>query len=157
MSDVKHMVRVNLVGKLSSDAKLERVSTAKGERPLVKFSMWCSSGKNRKTGEWNEPFYFACKVWGNHYAQMKKGDEVNVVGLMTRYQFAKDGKAVTKDTVEVVTDEHGEPSLSWHGDSQSQAGTHLSDEELAKGRGAVIQRNAKPDDDLRITDEDIPF
>lgn len=156
MSDVKHQVRINLVGKLSKDAEVERVQTKKGEKPLTKFSVWASSGKNRKTDKWQTPFFYGIKVWGDSYGQMKKGDDVNLVGVLTRYEYEKDGQLKQVDTVEVTTDERGEPNIVWAGDSHAQTGKHVDDEAVAKGRGAVIQRKAKPES-LEIGDSDIPF
>jgi single-stranded DNA-binding protein len=151
-ADVKQQFRVHLVGKVSKDAEIETVKTKNGDRPLVKFSMWVTSGKNRKTQEWQTPFFFSVKIWGDRYKGIRKGDDIAVTGLMTRYEPEK-GKFY--DTVEVSTDEHGEPGVIWSGDSHTQVGKHVSDEAVSRGQGKTIQRKAE--EKLPITDEDIPF
>jgi hypothetical protein len=151
---VKHQVRLNITGKVSKDAEVETVKTKNGERKVTKFSVWSSSGKNRKTGEWQTPFFYSIKCWGERYAGIRKGDDINLVGVVVRYEPEKNK---FYDTVEVTTDEAGEPNIVWAGDSQTQVGKHVTDESVARGQGRTIQRKADPEEKLPITDEDIPF
>lgn len=155
MSDhIKPVYEVRLVGRATSDAVMESVSTKNGTRPVCKFRMMVSSGKNRKTQEWQEPFWFSVKCWGDRAEYVRKGTDVELFGVMKRQEYMKAGEKKTWDEIEVATDEHGEPQINYEGRPVTTKG--VSDEQIASGKAPVIQVG-KPQSSLEITDADIPF
>lgn len=140
---------VYLVGRASDDAKMEQA----GDRPVCKFFMWVGSGKNRKTGEYQKPFSFPVKVWGDSAKTLKKGQDVELFGYMTRNEYTnKKGEAATWDEVVVKTNEAGVPMINFAG-METGGIKGVTDEAVASGKAPV--RNITKD--LHITDEDIPF
>jgi single-stranded DNA-binding protein len=140
---------VYLVGRASDDAKMEQA----GDRPVCKFFMWVGSGKNKKTGEWQKPFSFPVKCWGDSAKTLKKGQDIELFGYMVRNEYTdKQGVAKTWDEVVVKTNEKGQPMINFAG--LEWGGTKgVSDEAVASGKAPVRNLNSK----LEITDEDIPF
>lgn len=146
---IKPTFDVYLRGRASSDAKLEMA----GDRPVVKFSMWIGSGKNKTTGEYQKPFFHNIKVWGDQAKHVKKDQDIELFGYMMRREYKdKEGVAKTWDEVVVKTNEQGQPQINFPG--MEYGGTKgVSDEAIASGKSPVRQVK----EDLEITDEDIPF
>jgi single-stranded DNA-binding protein len=149
-SGIKQLYEVRLVGRASSDAKLETVNTAKGSRPVVKFSMWIGSGRRGKSKDYQKPFFVNIKCWGDQAKDLRKGQDVEVVGEMKRNEYLKDGELKTWDEVVVSTTEKGEPNINYEG--RPMTTKHVTDEAVSQGMGKSIQQ-----DSLEITDSDCPF
>lgn len=145
---IKHQYDVWLVGQASCDAKVEMAK----DKPVTKFRMWVSSGKNRKSGEFQEAFYFNVKCWGDQAKEVKKGDHVELAGYFTRNEYEKDGQKKTWDEVVVKVNEKKEPMIQFATDAEKSR-KHVSDEAIASGVAPTIQRSQS----LEITDEDLPF
>lgn len=151
MSGIRQKFDVHIVGRAYADAKTEYFN----EKPIVKFSLMVSSGKNRKTGEWQKPFFVNVKCFGNSAKDVKKGQDVELFGYMTRSEYkGKDGSAKTWDEVVVKTDEKQMPQINFPGMDYTPS-RDVRDEHIAAGKAPVIQTRQKVS--LEIEDADIPW
>jgi single-stranded DNA-binding protein len=144
---MKPTFNIHLVGRATSDAELRIVG--KEKRPVCKFRMMVSSGKDKYSGEYMEPFWFSVTCWGDRARGIKKGMDVELFGYMKREMYEKAGEKKTVDVVTVKTDEAGEPQLNYEGIPSKTK--HVSDEAVAQSVGNSVPNN------LEITDDDIPF